>query len=118
MKRTSQPKQKPRTLRLRPETAVAVDDMMNWLEMKSKGWLWSSPQGRLRILNRLIESACEAVVNMEPPPCPADVNEIAWSAGIVWPLAFDARRETREEQELRMMLQRLSVGDGDERGAE
>ena len=103
----------PRTLRLRPETAVAVDDMMNWLEMKSKASLWSSQQGRLRILNRLIEAACEAVVSMEPPPCPAGVNEIAWSAGIVWPITFDARRETREEMDLRVMLHRMSAGEQD-----
>lgn len=109
-----------RFLRLHSETAVAVDDMMIWLESVTKGALVDTPRSKAKCLNAIIRAACEAVMNYEPHKHTSEcVNFMDLPTGNViysWPPAFDARAETPEELDVRLVLQRMSAGEID--GAE
>lgn len=60
---------------------------------------WDTPRRRHDDLNRKIQAMCQAVVNYDPPV----------SGAFFFPLVFEARNETREEQSQRMMLQALEA---------
>jgi len=105
---------KKRTLNLHPETAVAFDDMMAHLDTATRGFLYSDSMGKGRIVQHILRAAFEAVVTF-------DANEHGGQNGGVsvwndehthclfrWPLAFDARPESKDECQMRVMLQQLS----------
>ena len=108
-------KGKPRMLRLHSETAVAIDDMMTWLESVTSRALVDSPQSQAHCLNVIIRAACEAVMNYEPhEQTSPGVNFMDRPSGKVvycWPPAFDARAETPDELDMRLVLQRMSAGE-------
>lgn len=96
------------TITLDSETAAAVDDALRWIESVTCGSLCESPHEKKRCLNSIIRAACEAVVNYEPH---TDTNQCVnfmdvKTSRVVysWPPAFDARPETEEELDLRVML--------------
>lgn len=93
---------KAQTLRLHPETAIALDEAIEWmnkhLSARMGGVETYQGRSRLRKINQLVRAMSEAVVNYHPP------HDLAFC----FPLVFEARNETREEQDLRVMLQRMS----------
>lgn len=91
---------KGRTMRLNPETACAVDAMFRRMAEHSPIDAWTRPSSRRNDLNRKIQAMCQAVVNYDP----------LVSGAFFFPLVFEARNETREEQSQRMMLQALEAG--------
>ena len=105
------PKNTPRILRLSPESALALDKAIDWMNsrlapLKSTDRPSYEGRTRLRKVNQLIQAMSEAVVNYQP----------AHAMAFHFPLVFEARNETREEQDLRVMLQSMSAGELD--GAE
>lgn len=92
---------KSRTITLSAETALAVDEMFKWMREKSMVDAWNMPSSRRRDLDYKIQAMCQAVVNYDPP-C---------EGAFYFPLVFEARNETRDEREQRVMLQRLSAGE-------
>ncbi len=111
--RTKPTRYKARSLRIDAETAFALDDMMARIEAKSRGLLWSSEAGKRRIIQAILRSAFEAVVNFDVSE-QGEVVTFTDADGhpiFAWPLVFDVRPETRDEMELRVMLQRLSEGE-------
>jgi len=92
---------KSRTITLSAETALAVDEMFKWMRENCMVDAWDMPSSRRRDLNLKIQAMCQAVVNYDPP-C---------DGAFYFPLVFEARNETRDEQEQRVMLQRLSAGE-------
>ncbi|MFN0076987.1 MAG: hypothetical protein ACKVY0_10975 [Prosthecobacter sp.] len=96
---------KPRTLRLDHETAVAMDDACEWMRAVSNGLLSDSPKARVRQVNFLLRAALEAVMSYEPRP--------GGREKLCWPLAFTARERTTEEKELHELL-RTATAQSDE----
>jgi hypothetical protein len=92
---------KSRTMSLDPTTTCAVDDMFRWMAQNSPVDYWTMPGTRRREMNQMIQAMCQAVVNYTPPV----------KGAFYFPLVFEARNETREEQALRMMLQALEAGE-------
>jgi hypothetical protein len=93
---------KTRVLRLHPGTAVALDEAIEWMNNNlSRRFVIYKGTNRLRKVNELIRAMSEAVVNFHP------TRDMAFH----FPLVFEARNETREEQDLRMMLQQMSAGE-------
>lgn len=94
----------PRLLRLFPETAIALDEAIDWMNKhlapRMGGYVTYTGRSRLRKINQLVRAMSEAVVNYHP------ARDLAFH----FPLVFEARNETREEQDLRVMLQRMSEG--------
>lgn len=82
------------------------------LEEWQCGGEFGNMQARSRRLNGLLQAMCLAVINCTMPDLGNDMhNQLVWH----FPLAFDARRETRDEQELRVML--ASVGEENQQDA-
>jgi hypothetical protein len=104
VKTTTLPKHPGTYVKLTAETNIAVSDALDWIRARSKGLLCSNQRSRSRHLNNLIRQMCDAIVRCED-------NSVRGS-GIPWPIAFDARRETREEQFMRESLDSLTRGQG------
>lgn len=94
---------KPRTLRLDHETAMAMDDACEWMRAVSNGLLSDTPKARMRQVNLILRAALEAVMSYEPRA----------REKLCWPVAFTARERTAEEKELHELL-RTAAAQSDE----
>lgn len=103
---------KARTLRMDADTAIAFDDMVKHLDEATRGFLYSTTREKDRMIQHILQAAFDAVVNLDAndhePQGVSVWNDEHTDCKFHWPLAFDARPETRVERERRMMLETLS----------
>ena len=111
------------TLRLSAESEAAIDDVMSCIEARERGIMRmpKTSRARTKVLNFIVAAACQAIVDSEDRGEPiigemdSDLlEELRRYGRDAYVLAFDARRQTREERELRVMLQELRAGESSE----
>lgn len=86
---------------LEHETVVGIAKAMQWMNNRSDNFIagesLSGPRVN-RLVNEMIRAAADAVMNFVP----------AWPLGFREPFVLEARAETEEERETRLMLESLS----------
>lgn len=95
-----------KSIKFNPETSVAIADMFAALQERTGGLRFTTQREAADQLQRFIVAMSQAIVNYEPEFNTEDefTRQIAWNK----PLAFDARFETQEEIDLRVLCLRLA----------